>query len=115
MLKKLIVFFGNRLREPSTWLGLIFAIAGALNVALDATQANAIAAAVAAVIGAILTFIKAKDAPDRKPHEPADPSIPDAAVVHDSADDAVQSVDLTHERTGVSGGARDKFRHRNEQ
>lgn len=113
MFKKLLLFFGNRLREPSTYFGLVTAILGGIGVAYDDGQVQAIAGAIAVIVGIALAAIKERKSPDHPINRGVpDPSIPDAAVVRDDAPDDVQSVDLTRDGPG---DARDKWRHRNER
>lgn len=115
MLALVLNWLGNRLREPSTYFGAIVAVLGWIGVEASNARVESIAGAVTVLVGVALSIIKERNAPDNKRNLPQvgipDPSIPDAAVVRDDADDKVQAVDLPH---GI-GGAREKWRHRNEQ
>lgn len=57
-------FLITRLKERSTWMGLI-TIVTAAGVALSPEQVEAIITAGAAVVGAIAVFTKDSDAPDK--------------------------------------------------
>lgn len=54
----------NRLKEPSTWRGLIYVISGISGVSLSADVATAIVAAGIAVAGVIDTLKKDALSPD---------------------------------------------------
>lgn len=108
-------WMGNRLREPTTYFGLVVAALGYIGVEATNGRVEQIAGAITVLVGVILSIIQERTVADRK--GVADSSIPVASGVRDDGEDsgdAVQAVDLT-EPSGVSGGAREKFRRRNEQ
>ena len=63
----------NRLREPSTYLGLIFVIGGALGYQLRDDLAAEIAGAFAVIVGAILAAHRERKSPDHPSNRPAPP------------------------------------------
>lgn len=54
-------YFLSRLKEKSTWLTIILAIAGAFGIKLAPEQQNAIMAAISAILAAVLAFAREKE------------------------------------------------------
>jgi len=108
----MLKWFGNRLREPTTYFGAIVAVLGWIGVEASSARVESIAGAITVLVGVALSILKERNSPDRKRVGVADPSIPDVGVRDDAPADEVQSVDLT--RDGPTD-AREKWWHRNER
>ena len=74
-MKKLIAlalkWFGNRLREPSTYFGVIVAVLGWIGVEATNGRVEEIAGAISVLVGVALTIVKERNAPDRKHSAPS--------------------------------------------
>lgn len=109
-------FLLNRLKEPSTYVGVVAILAGAFGLALSDENALAIASGVATVIGTLLAAHREKksdDSPVALRKEADDASFNPAAG-------GVQPHDVPPESDGKPGGlpiggARDVHRNRNKQ
>lgn len=81
-------FILNRLREPSTWRGLL-TLATVLGVALTPDQAESIALAGAALVGAVGAFM-----PDRLPAATVSSSVQSVSATRDEQRERRPGFDL---------------------
>lgn len=99
-------FLVNRLKEPSTYVGLVAILAGAFGMVLSDEHALTIASGVAAIVGALLAAHREAKRPD----SPA--ALRDAAGVQQPAADEVQPEGESAAKQRPIGGARDVHRNR---
>lgn len=103
----------NRLREPSTYAGLVLVIAGALGYQLNDELAAEIAGAVAVIVGAILAVHREKKSPDHPQNRPAPPPFTDVDAPTDRRTHGpVLPQDPPESERPPQGGARERFTHR---
>ncbi len=110
MFKLVKPFLINRLKEPTTYVGLVAIAAGVFGVALSDEHALNIASGVAMLVGAILAAHREAKSPD----SPA--TLRDAAdSVRDEPADGVQPEGEDRAQQRPIGGAREVHRNRLKQ
>lgn len=115
-------FLLARIREPSTWAGVVALVAAWFGRELSPTETHTIAAAIVAVIGAILVFIPEKRGPGASADLPRDGAVDHATgdhdrhVVHDDAP-AADGLPRVPERDPgrAPGGVKDRWMHRRQK
>jgi hypothetical protein len=92
----------NRLREPSTYLGLVLVVGGALGYQINDELGAEIAGALAVIVGAILAVHRERKSSDHPANRHAQPPFTDV----DSGAPPEPRERPPH------GGARERFTHR---
>lgn len=110
MFKLVKPFIINRLKEPTTYVGIVAIIAGGLGVAVSDEHIFNIASGVAVLVGAILAAHREAKSPDSPPALRAATD-----SVRDEPADEVQPEGEDRPQQRPIGGARDVHRNRLKQ
>ena len=111
MFKLVKPFIVNRLKEPTTYVGIVAIIAGGFGVAVADEHIFNIASGIAMLVGAILTAHREAKSPDSAPALRAAA----ADSVRDKPADEVQPEGEDRAEQRPIGGARDVHRNRLKQ
>lgn len=103
-------WINHRLREPSTYFGIVSALLGAIGVAHDDGFVQSIAGALAVLVGAALTIYRERNSPDAPVPAPAPADV-------DNEADVARRVEVQRQRGKLPDDApfddpRERFRHR---